>query len=136
MLPHKHFLFAIVVILVASFIFFPQLSFIDLVLWVVIGGIMSAAVDLDVMVLLNVIKLPPKLKKYKKPLGVFEDYKGFMKALCETGVIRKVIVTHIAISAVFILIFYFFANVYFVPVVLGVLSHLITDVKGVREAQS
>jgi len=136
MLPHKHFIVALVLIVIVALVFYPALSTMDLVLWVVVGGIISAAIDLDVMVLLNTAKLPKKLEKYAKPAGVFKDYKGFMRALCETGVVKKVIVTHFSFSAVLILLFYFFANFYFVPVLLGVLSHLATDIRDVKKAQA
>jgi hypothetical protein len=55
-----------------------------------------------------------------------------MDMITETGVLKIGMKTHLIVSAVIMLLAYLFANAYFAPIVLGVVSHLLSDLQYVR----
>ncbi len=125
MLPHKHFLIAEIIILIIG-LFFP-LSFIGLVKWVLIGGLFAVLIDIDSAILSFFSK---ELKNYR---NVFKKYDEFMNLLVRTGLIKLLVLTHLLISAVFILGSYLYFDIYLIPISAGVISHLISDMWELRK---
>ena len=50
MLPHKHFTIAALAIIPATF-FFPGMTLFEIGTWIIVGGIISFTVDLDIIIL-------------------------------------------------------------------------------------
>lgn len=128
MLPHKHFLIAALFIFVAVIAFFSRMESIEVIKWVIVGGFISAAIDLDVytIVLLKAGK-ENKLKSFRNPIEIYRNYKTFMDTIFATGVAKIGLITHLVFPIFIILVFYFLFSDYFIPVVIGVLSHIISD---------
>jgi uncharacterized membrane protein YagU involved in acid resistance len=133
MLPHKHFLISGLTIFLAAILLFPEKSVIGIGKWVLIGGLLSSAIDLDIyiLVLLKSGK-EDRLKPFRNPLGIYRNFESFMDTIFKTGLWKIGLVTHLAFSALLILLPYIFSSSYFVPVALGVISHIITDIPNLR----
>lgn len=131
MLPHHHFLISVIVIIPISIIFFPLLSVIEILLWVLISGFVSILIDMDIIILIN-IKNDDRLNQFKNPKMIFKEFKLFMDTIDETGVLKTAMITHIIISLCFIVFFYLFINILFIPCLLGVISHIASDVPNIN----
>ena len=133
MLPHNHFLIASIVITLVGILFFPEKSIMEIGRWVLIGGLLSAAIDLDVCALtLLKSKKENRLKPFRNPIEIFRKFNQFMDAITETGVLKTGLKIHLISSILLILISYFFMDNYFIPVTLGVVSHLISDIPNLQ----
>jgi len=129
MLPQKHFLIAALVIVPAAFVFFPDLTFVGVGLWVLCGGLLSAAIDFDVMALVFLkSKEEDRLKLFRNPFEINRNFSHFMDTIYDTGVLKVAMTTHLALAAVFISIVYFTSISYFIPAALGGVSHLVSDI--------
>ncbi len=128
MLPYKHFLIAGVVTAGAGIVLPPEKSVIEIIKWVLAGGILSSAVDLDVLVIVLLkSQREVRLRPFRSVFEMHRKYMLFMDTIFETGALRIAMKTHFIISGLMILLSYFFLHAYFVPVVLGVASHIISD---------
>jgi hypothetical protein len=128
MLPHKHFLIAELVVFPVAFVLYPEKNVIEIVKWAIVGGFMSALVDLDIVVLVFLkSKSEPSLRPFRSPVEVYRKFKFFMGVIDETGVLKVGMKTHFIFSAFIVLVFYFFVNSYFLSVLLAIISHLISD---------
>lgn len=133
MLPHNHFIVADLAITVAVAVSYPQMPALELGQWILVGGIISAAIDLDIMTLVFLrSKKDGRLKPYKNPLKVYKKYQEFIAVLIETGLLKTGIITHLLLSAAIILFFYYFYNNLLMPVSIGVITHLLTDILIIR----
>ena len=132
MLPQDHFLIAGIVITPVA-IMTGDHSLLDIGKWIVVGGAASVAIDIDVAVTIQLKSNKFKiLKKYKKPKNVFKDLRGLINALFKTGLIKTTIVSHLIISTLFILLSYLYWNNFFIPISIGVISHLLSDIPNIR----
>ena len=133
MLPHNQFVIAGLVILPAALFFFPGMALVDVFSWAVAGGFLSAAIDLDVYVIVVLKSRDDKgLKKYVNPFEIYRNFGLFMNLIFETGLWRAALITHLIFSAVIIFVSYFYFNAYFVPAALAVATHLISDLPNFR----
>ncbi len=133
MLPHNHFLIASIVIAPVGILFFPEKSIIEMGQWILIGGLLSAAIDLD-MCTITILKSKKekRLKPFRKPIEIYRKFNLFMDTITETGILKTGLKIHLISSILLILISYFFINNYFIPVTLGVVSHLISDIPNLQ----
>ncbi|MBI3354104.1 MAG: hypothetical protein HY034_04355, partial [Nitrospirae bacterium] len=92
MLPHNHFIISGLAAVPAAVLLSPEKPIVE---WALISGLLSAAVDYDVyiLVLLKSGK-EDRLKPFRNPLEIFRKYKLFMDAITETGVLRIGLKTH------------------------------------------
>lgn len=133
MLPHSHFIIAALVIIPVEIILFPENSAIQILKLTIVGGFLSAAIDLDVFTTTFLkSRSVEKLKAFRNPVEIYRKFESFMDTISETGVLKIGLKTHIISSTILAFIFYFYANNYFVPALLGILSHLISDIKNIR----
>ena len=133
MLPHSHFLIASIVIAPVGILLFPEKSIIEIGQWILIGGLLSAAIDLDVCTLAILkSKKENRLKPFRNPIKIYQKFNLFMDTITDTGVLKTGLKIHLLSSILPILIFYFFINNYFIPVTLGVVSHLISDIPNLQ----
>lgn len=129
MLPDRHFLVASLIILSFILILYPEKSLIEIGEWILIGGVISSAIDLDVIALVFLkSKEEYRLKPFRNLLLIYQKFDLFMDTIIKTGILRTVIKTHLISSCLILLLFYFFSNIYFIPVMLGVISHLVSDI--------
>lgn len=100
--------------------------------WALSGGLLSAAIDLDVYaaVLLK-SKKQVRLRPFRSLLKIHRKFKAFMDTIAETGVLKSGMISHFILSLAFIFLSYFFWNAYFIPVTLGVVSHIISDIPNI-----
>ncbi len=133
MLPHRHFLIAGLTIAPVSVVLFPEKSLEEIWGWVLIGGILSASIDLDIyaLVLLKSRK-ENQLTPFRNPIEIYRNFESFMNTIFKTGLWKIGLVTHLALSVLIVILFYLFSNTYFIPAVLGVISHIITDMPNLQ----
>jgi len=133
MLPHYHFLITVIILLPFIVLFYPELSYTEIVYWIIIGGLISIIIDFDV-IFMTYIKSDKeeKLKQFKKPQNLFKNFKQFMDIITELGILKKVMITHIISSMIIILLFYFFINHYFVLSSIAVITHILTDIPNIK----
>ncbi len=137
MLPHNHFLIAGLVIVPVGMILFPEKSGGEIGEWVIIGGLLSAAIDLDVYALTILKSRKEKqLKPFRNPVEVYRKFKLYMDTITETGVLKTGLKTHLLSSTLIILIGYLFLNSYLLPIILGVVAHLISDIPNLQRLLS
>ena len=136
MLPHTHFIIASVAITPAAIVLSPERSVGNVVAWILVGGLISAAIDLDIctLVLLK-SKRERRLQPFRNPLTIHRRFKEFMDTITETGLLKLGIKTHLVFSTLVILLFYFLCRTYFIPVTIGVVSHLISDIPNLRRKE-
>ncbi len=133
MLPHKHFLISGLTIFLAAILLFPEKSVIGIGEWVLIGGLLSSAIDLDIYILVLLkSRSESRLKPFRNPLEIYRNFGLFMDTIFKTGLWKIGLVTHLTLSALLILLPYVFSSAYFVPVALGVISHIITDMPNLQ----
>lgn len=128
MLPHKHFLVSALLIIIAIIIFFPWMESAEVIKWIVVGGFISAAIDLDIYTIVCLkSRKENKLKPYRNPMEIYRSFNVFMDTIFATGVDKIGLITHLVFPTFIILIFYFLFAGYFIPVIIGVVSHIISD---------
>jgi len=111
-----------------------QRSILGVTQWVLVGGLASVAVDLDVIALVLARSgREERLKQFRNPAQIQRKFTLFMDTLAETGILKTAMKTHFIISAVIILLSYCFLRQYFLPVTLGVVSHLLSDTPNLRK---
>jgi hypothetical protein len=124
MLPHKHFLISAAAAAPFS-LHHPG--------WILASGLVSAAVDMDVAAL---VWLKPGvddgLRQFRNPLNIFSRYGLFMKTIAETGVLKTALKTHFVMSALILAVCLMFFKNLFVPVSIGVVTHILSDIPLLR----
>lgn len=129
MLPQNHFAIAALVIAPLTLIFFPEKVVVEVGLWVLIGGLLSATIDLDIITLVRLkSKSENRLKPFTDPREIFRKFDLFMDTIYETGVLAIAMKTHVIFSTFIMILFYLSWRSYFMPVALGVGSHLASDI--------
>lgn len=132
MLPHNHLLVAGLVIVPVGIVFFPEKSSGEIGKWVLIGGLLSSAIDLDVYALTILQSRKEKrLKPFRNPVEIYRKYKLYMDTITETGVLKAGLKTHL-FSSLFIILIGCFLTSYLIPIILGVVAHLISDIPNLQ----
>lgn len=133
MLPHTHFLIAGLAIAPVAAALYPEKTAGEVAEWAFIGGLLSAAIDLDIVALVLLrSRRDDRLRLFRNPVEIYRKFRLFMDMITETGVLRTGLMTHLAGSAIVILICVLFASSYIVPAALAVLSHLLSDIPNLR----
>lgn len=133
MLPHNHFLIAGLAISPVALTLFPEMAIREIGEWVVIGGVVSAAIDLDIVTLVFLkSRQEQRLRLFRNPLEIYRRFNLFMDTITDTGVLRSGMRTHLISSAAIILLCQFLAPAYIIPVSIAVLSHIISDIPNLK----
>ncbi|MFQ6087463.1 MAG: hypothetical protein ACE5K0_00995 [Candidatus Methanofastidiosia archaeon] len=128
MLPHSHFAIAGIFIVGVSFVFYPENTFKDLIFWILVGGTVSAAIDLDIILILFIkSRKDETLKPYLNVVAIYKNFKEFMDFITEKGILRIGMKTHLTISFALLLVSHLFFKEFFIPVGVGIISHLLSD---------
>jgi hypothetical protein len=134
MLPQHHFLITVIILFLFIVLFYPELSYIEIVYWLIAGGLISMIIDFDVIFMTYIkSKKEKKLLQFRNPLKIFSNFQQFMDIIDDVGILKKAMITHLLSSIFFILMFYFFINNYFVPVSIGVISHILSDIPNIKK---
>ena len=135
MLPHNHFLIAALSIFLLSILLFPQ-SPSELARWILVGGIISALIDMDVVALVYwKSRSDNRLRPFRNPAELYKNYGLFMDRITESGILSLGIKTHLIISILIILIFYAIPE-FFVPVFIAVVTHILSDVPSIQRLRA
>jgi len=120
------------VIALVTIILFPEKPVGEVGGWVLVGGFISSLVDLDIvaLVLLKSEK-ESRLKPFRNPLEIYRRFGPFMDTITKTGVLRAGLITHLLFSALIISLAYLLGW-YCIPITLGVVSHLVSDIPNLR----
>lgn len=121
------------VIVPATLVVFPENDLTDTVKWALTGGILSAAMDLDVLLVVLIRSgKEPRLRRYRNIFNIFREFRSFKDTIASTGVMRTGLVTHFFIATLLVTMSALLMRQYLFPVVLAVLSHIITDLPNFR----
>ncbi|MDP1696027.1 MAG: hypothetical protein Q8L29_03875 [archaeon] len=131
MMPHKHFIISMIFVILIALFFFPPLPYIQIFLWIVLAGIFSIIVDLDSIILLYRSN-DKKLKPFKDYSYLNSHFSQFMKIISDNGIMKTALRTHVILSAVYLALAYLFINPYFIPISIGILSHLLSDIPNLK----
>jgi len=133
MLPHNHFIVSTLTIAPVAIVYAGKIEVVFL--WVLVGGLVSIVMDLDVIILVFLrSRTEKRLQPYRNPVLIFREFDRFMTVLQETGVRDTVLKTHFMSAAVIPPIFYFLWPAVTIPVALGVLSHLLGDLADINRS--
>jgi hypothetical protein len=125
MLPHKHFLISAAAAVPFS-LHHPE--------WILASGVISAVVDTDVTVLVWVYaKKHEALAQFRNPINIFTRYGLFMETIEKTGVLKIAMATHLLMSGAILLLTGIYVKGLFVPAVIGVVSHILSDIPNIRK---
>ncbi|HEB02941.1 MAG TPA: hypothetical protein ENI12_06895 [Nitrospirae bacterium] len=137
MLPHKHFAIAGLAIAPVALLVSPLKTLSEILEWVIAGGLISALLDLDLVALVNIkSRNVEALRPFRRPRTIFRQFGKFMGVVTETGVLRTAMKTHWLIAIIIATAFYFGHSPLFIPVLIGLLSHLATDLPNIRRAMN
>ena len=133
MLPQNHLFISTLTIAPVATVYAGKAE--DVLLWVLVGGLVSIAMDLDVIILVFLrARVEKRLQPYRNPVLIFREFDRFMTVLKETGVRDTVLKTHFMTSAVVPPIFYLFWPAVVIPAALGVISHLLSDLADINRS--
>jgi hypothetical protein len=132
LLPHSHFAIAALAIVPATYALHPGSTLQNVGVCVLVGGIASAAIDLDIILR---SRTEQRLRFFRNPVEIFRRFPLFMETITETGVLGTGMRTHLAMAAIIPLLFAYFADRYIVPVSIAVLSHILSDIPNMRRLQ-
>ena len=76
------------------------------------------------------------MRIYRNLFTIFGNFRQFKETLAETGLLRYGMITHILFSATGLLTVYLLLPTFFIPVTIGVLSHIITDLPNVKKIKT
>ncbi|MBU0730257.1 MAG: hypothetical protein KKE17_03360 [Proteobacteria bacterium] len=137
MLPHNHFIIAGLVIAPVALIAGQNPGVDQLGLWIAAGGLASVLVDLDVVALVYLrAAKEDRLKPYRNPVKIFTKFKEFMRIIADCGLLKTAMQTHFLLSAILLLLVYCFGKDLIIPVALGVISHLVSDIPNILRRRS
>ncbi len=137
MLPHKHFTIAGLAITPIALLMSPAKTFTEILEWVIAGGLISALLDLDLVALVNIkSKSVEALRPFRRPRTIFRQFGKFMGVVTETGVLGTAMKTHWLIAIIIATAFYFGYISLYIPVLIGLLSHLATDLPNIGRAMN
>ena len=131
MMPHKHFIVSTIFVVLIVWLFFPSLSYAQIGIWILIAGLFAILVDMDSAFLLYASK-DKKLKPFRNYFYLNSHFNQFMKLISDNGIMKTALRTHIIFSAICIAIAYLFIHTYLIPITIGVLSHLLSDIPNLR----
>lgn len=133
MLPHNHFISAGAVIYAVAIILFPGKPVAEIIEWILFGGVLSAAIDLDVFALVLLKSSQEnRLKPFRNPIEIYRNFRSFMNVVFKTGLWKIGLITHLILCILLVLLSHLFLNAYFIPATLGVISHIISDIPNLR----
>ena len=137
MLPHNHFLIAGLAITPVALYLSPERPGSEIVEWVLVGGFASACIDLDILTLVLLkSRENERLRVFRNPIEIFRRFAHFMDVIVETGVLRIGLKTHLVMSAFIMAACVLAAPAYIVPVAIGVLSHILSDLQYIRRLRA
>jgi hypothetical protein len=133
MLPQHHFAISGVAVAAVAYAVYPEKSVMDISKWALFGGVLSAAMDIDIVVLVLLrSNRHETMKRFRNIVNIFRDFGGFKDAMAETGMLKTGMVSHLLLSTLMIMFFYLFWRNYFFPAVIGIVTHLMTDLPNYR----
>ena len=129
MLPQHH----LVIGAVVASVLWPFLGTggaVVLAAWALVGGAVGAVIDIDIMALVALrARGEPALRHWSNPRNVARDFRGFLRMLRSTGLLRRAAVTHLLMGAALVAMFWAFAPSLLVPAAVGAVTHIASDLQ-------
>lgn len=133
MLPHKHFVLSAAAIAPATVLFYPEKSAIETAVWTFAGGTLSAAMDLDVLLLVLLSsRKEQQLRRYRNIINIFRDFRAFKDDLADTGVMKWGLLSHFTGAVLIVAVTTLFLKPWLFPVSIAVVTHLLSDLPNFR----
>jgi hypothetical protein len=133
MMPQYHAVIAAVATAAVGLALHPGVALSMLLVWIATSAVVAAVIDLDVMAhVARAAKQDPSLQRWTDPRNVGNDFRGFIEALRARGLLRLAGMTHLGISAVIVVAAWLLLPSLLVPVIIGVTTHLATDLQYLR----
>jgi len=133
MMPQYHTVIAAVVTAAVGLAIYPGNAMSTLLAWIIASALVAAVIDLDVMAhVARAAKRDPSLHRWTDPRIVGKDFRGFIEALRAKGLLRRAGATHLGISLAIVVVTWLLAPSLLVPVLIGVVTHLATDLQYLR----
>jgi len=129
MLPQNHLVIgAIVAVLIWPFLGDEGVA--NLAAWALVGGAVGAVIDVDIMALVALrATREPALEHWSDPRNVARYFKGFLRMLRSTGLLRRAAVTHMVMGAGLVAAFWALAPSLLVPAAVGAVTHIASDMQ-------
>ncbi len=132
MLPHWHLIVGAVAAAIVWWFTGPEPLWTALA-WVAVAGAVGAAMDLDIMAIVRRAGArDPEVAPWADPKAVFADFRGFLGMLRAKGLLRTAAVSHVTVGVVLVVASALLVPDYAVPVAVGVVTHLGSDVQYLR----
>lgn len=117
----------------AAIVLNPQEPLVSTVQWFLVSGVVSGIIDLDVYVVVLVrARKDERLRPYRNLFAIFRDFRGFKDVMTETGTLAYGLLVHLMFMPVIAAFFYFLWKDFFIPALVGIGSHLITDLPNLK----
>lgn len=134
MLPHGHLIISTLTIAPVAMVYSGSAE--KVIAWVLVGGLATVLMDLDVIVLVLLrSRTEKRLHPYRSLVRIFTEFERFMAVLTETGLRDTVMKSHFAYAALIPPLAYFLWPGMVVPVALGVVSHLLSDLADINRTE-
>lgn len=118
-------------------ILFPEKPISQISEWVLIGGFISAAQDIDIYLILIFKSINNnRLKPFRSLIRIHQEFNSFMTTAKKTGVLKTAMKSHFIILFIVLFFFYFYKSSYFLPVIIGMLSHILTDIPNIKNYEN
>ena len=132
MLPQNHFVISSVAMIPVAAVVCSQ-NVPQAVEWIVLAGVISAAIDLDVLAMIYAKGNEyPAFRQFYNPLNLFTKFKLFMKTLVGTGQLKTVMKSHFTTFIALPLLTWLLSPEYLLPVAVAVVTHLLSDIPNIR----
>jgi len=133
MMPQYHAVIAAVVTAAVGLALYGDDPITTLLVWVASSAVVAAVIDFDVMAHVSrAAKHDPSLQRWTDPRNVGRDFRGFIEALRAKGLLKRARVTHLGTSVALVVVTWLLMPSLLVPVLIGVVTHLGTDVQYLR----
>jgi hypothetical protein len=132
MLPHWHLVIGAAVAAVVWWAVGPDPLW-TMAAWSAVAGAVGAGIDLDIMAIVRRAGAKDaEVAPWADPRAVFADFKGFLRMLRAKGLLRTAAVSHVTIGVLLVASSWLLVPDYVVPVAVGVVTHLASDVQYLR----
>jgi hypothetical protein len=106
----------------------------EIFLWIFVGSFVAGIIDIDAIILVKIkSKNYTTLQRFQNIKEIANDFNSFITTMRETGILKTILVTHVIFSVIIFLLFYLVLESLIMPVILGIMTHLFSDIKYIKK---